>query len=92
MGHLKVVGQHKGSVQLDVQTATVLDLKQAVSRSSGLAVAGLKLLAGWVMLKSHVAAAEKSLLFCIFKYYYSQYYGCSAGDPCFLLSEGSSTT
>lgn len=44
---LKVVGQHKGSVSgLDLDTATVLDLKLAVSRDSGLPVAGLKLLAG----------------------------------------------
>lgn len=43
---LRVVGQHKGSISLDLDTATVLDLKEAVSRDSGLPVSGLKLLAG----------------------------------------------
>jgi len=44
---LKVVGQHKGSVTLeDLSTATVLDLKNAVSLASGLPASGLKLLAG----------------------------------------------
>lgn len=46
MAALKVVGQHKGSVTLNLDTATVLDLKHAVSRDSGLPIAGLKLLAG----------------------------------------------
>lgn len=43
---VRVVGQHKGSISLDLDTATVLDLKEAVSRDSGLPVSGLKLLAG----------------------------------------------
>lgn len=43
---LQIVGQYKGSIQLDLNTAKVLHLKQAVSRASGLAVDGLKLLAG----------------------------------------------
>lgn len=43
---LKVVGQHKGSVTLDLENATVLDLKKAVSDASGLPAGGLKLLAG----------------------------------------------
>lgn len=44
---LRVVGQFRGSIDtLDLDTATVLDLKKAVSRDSGLAVSGLKLLAG----------------------------------------------
>lgn len=46
MAALRVVGQHKGLVTLNLDTATVLDLKNAVSRDSGLPVAGLKLLAG----------------------------------------------
>lgn len=46
MASLKVIGQHKGSVTLNLDTATVLDLKNAVSSDSGLPVAGLKLLAG----------------------------------------------
>lgn len=49
---LRVVGQHKGSISLDLETATVLDLKEAVSRDSGLPVAGLKLLAGAECLSS----------------------------------------
>lgn len=43
---LRVVGQHRGLITLDLDTATVLDLKEAVSRDSGLAIGGLKLLAG----------------------------------------------
>lgn len=46
MATLKVVGQHKGTITLNLHTATVLDLKNAVSSGSGLPVAGLKLLAG----------------------------------------------
>lgn len=57
---LRVVGQHRGSITLDLNTATVLDLKTAVSRDSGLAVCGLKLLAGAEFLRmpleSHVDA------------------------------------
>lgn len=55
---LKIVGQHKGSVSgLDLDTATVLDLKKAVSRDSGLPLAGLKLLAG--MVNMCVCVAER---------------------------------
>lgn len=43
---LKVVGQHKGLISLDLANATVFDLKKAVSDASGLPVVGLKLLAG----------------------------------------------
>lgn len=43
---LRIVGQHKGSIELDLETATVLDLKLAVAQASGLSASGLKLLAG----------------------------------------------
>ena len=43
---LRVIGQHRGVIMMDLNTATVQDLKQAVARESGLAVEGLKLLAG----------------------------------------------
>lgn len=43
---LRIVGQHKGLVELDLETATVLELKQAVSRASGLGISTIKLLAG----------------------------------------------
>lgn len=43
---LRVVGRHKSSITLDLNTATVLDLKEVIARESGLALGGLKLLAG----------------------------------------------
>lgn len=45
---LKILGQYKGFIDLDLNTATVRHLKEAVSQASGLEVAGLKLLAGEV--------------------------------------------
>lgn len=43
---LQIVGQHKGCIELNLHSSTVLNLKEAVSRASGLPIAGLKLLAG----------------------------------------------
>lgn len=43
---LQIVGQHKGYIELNLNSSTVLNLKEAVSRASGLPIAGLKLLAG----------------------------------------------
>eukprot|EP00903_Cladosiphon_okamuranus_P008425 g8098.t1 len=59
MAALKVVGQHKGSVTLDLDSATVMDLKNAVSKASGLPVAGLKLLAGGKHLKDDASTLSQ---------------------------------
>ncbi|CAN0350235.1 unnamed protein product, partial [Ectocarpus sp. 8 AP-2014] len=48
---LRIVGQHKGSITLDLDNATVLDLKKSIAAASGLTASGLKLLAGGKHLK-----------------------------------------
>ncbi|CAN0304018.1 unnamed protein product, partial [Ectocarpus sp. 12 AP-2014] len=48
---LRIVGQHKGSITLDLDNATVLDLKKSIAAASGLAASGLKLLAGKDMMR-----------------------------------------
>lgn len=62
MATLKVVGQHKGTITLNLDTATVLDLKIAVSSGSGLPVAGLKLLAGET--RGPAEASVRTAAFC----------------------------
>lgn len=48
---LRIVGQHKGSILLDLDSATVLDLKKSIAAASGLSASGLKLLAGKDMMR-----------------------------------------
>lgn len=43
---LRVIGRYKGKIIVDPDKATVIDLKKAVARQSGLAIPELKLLAG----------------------------------------------
>ncbi|CAN0203018.1 unnamed protein product [Discosporangium mesarthrocarpum] len=52
---LQIKGQYKGSISLDLEKSTVMDLKVELCRVSGLPLEGVKLLAGGRHLKENDA-------------------------------------